>query len=86
MLSGVAEFIRKLVDIQEKTTDVEFVRSNLQGIISRQTWAAYKNGSRNITTDFIDAIEVIYPELHITAALARQEISKAKIAKKTATE
>jgi len=76
MLSAVATFMKELDKIQGKIPDKEFVEKNLQKIVTRQTYSAYKNGNRNVQSDFIDAVIVIYPQLHILATLAKDDIGK----------
>jgi hypothetical protein len=81
MLQQVADFIKALEKIQGNIPDTEFVDQNLRGIASRQRYAAYKNGMRNVSSDFIDAVIVIYPELHVLATLAKDGIGKEVIRK-----
>jgi hypothetical protein len=76
MLTAVSNFMEKLSEIQDKKTDVEFVKNDLHGIVTRQTYAAYKSGSREVQSDFIDAVTVIFPEMHLLASIAKDEIGK----------
>ncbi len=76
MLDSVAEVMDKLSEIQGKISDEEFVKKCLHGIVSRQTYAAYKNGTRTVSYEFIDAATVIFPELHLLSAIAKDEIGR----------
>jgi len=76
LLDTVAILFGKLKEIQGRISDEEFARDYLK--ISRQSYSAYRNGTRDVSLEFLSGVMVRFPELTIPVMQAMDEIGKAE--------